>query len=129
MKECWFIHRMFTRFIVWHWFWSLWNRKHRDETVVVFIIIIRGSEVFIIAHLSCCQPHVENLLSNILFHFAHLDAVVKEICNLFLSVPGPPADIKILVLSSSSLLVSWKKPEHSNGELLYYTVYVKPTSR
>ncbi|KAF9820929.1 hypothetical protein SFRURICE_015766, partial [Spodoptera frugiperda] len=43
-------------------------------------------------------------------------------------VPGPPADIKVLVLSSSSLLVSWKRPLHPNGELLHYTVYVKPTS-
>ncbi|CAH2230277.1 jg20026 [Pararge aegeria aegeria] len=43
-------------------------------------------------------------------------------------VPDAPADIKVLILSPTSLLVSWKKPEHPNGELLYYTVYVKPTS-
>ncbi|KAI8442250.1 hypothetical protein MSG28_005821 [Choristoneura fumiferana] len=51
------------------------------------------------------------------------------VCGTLQDVPGPPADIKVLVLSGSSLLVSWKKPDHPNGELLYYTVYVKPTSR
>ncbi|RVE41204.1 hypothetical protein evm_014145 [Chilo suppressalis] len=50
------------------------------------------------------------------------------VCSTLQDVPGPPADIKVLVLSSSSLLVSWKKPEHPNGELLYYTVYIKLTS-
>ncbi|KAJ0171731.1 hypothetical protein K1T71_012494 [Dendrolimus kikuchii] len=50
------------------------------------------------------------------------------VCATLEDVPGPPADIKVLVISSSSLLVSWKKPEHPNGELLHYTVYLKPTS-
>ncbi|XP_022837206.1 Down syndrome cell adhesion molecule-like protein Dscam2 [Spodoptera litura] len=50
------------------------------------------------------------------------------VCATLQDVPGPPADIKVLVLSSSSLLVSWKRPLHPNGELLHYTVYVKPTS-
>ncbi|XP_061704982.1 cell adhesion molecule Dscam2-like [Cydia pomonella] len=50
------------------------------------------------------------------------------VCATLQDVPDPPADIKVLVLSGSSLLVSWKRPEHSNGILLYYTVYVKPTS-
>ncbi|KAL0810748.1 hypothetical protein ABMA28_010066 [Loxostege sticticalis] len=50
------------------------------------------------------------------------------VCATLQDVPGPPSDIKVLVLSSTSLLVSWKRPDHPNGELLYYTVYVKPTS-
>ncbi|XP_049881130.1 Down syndrome cell adhesion molecule-like protein Dscam2 [Pectinophora gossypiella] len=50
------------------------------------------------------------------------------VCATLQDVPGPPADIKVLVLSATSLLISWKKPDHPNGELLYYTVYVKPTS-
>ncbi|CAG9568530.1 unnamed protein product [Danaus chrysippus] len=50
------------------------------------------------------------------------------VCTTLQDVPDPPSDIKVLILSSTSLLVSWKKPEHCNGELLYYTVYVKPTS-
>ncbi|XP_045762368.1 Down syndrome cell adhesion molecule-like protein Dscam2 [Maniola jurtina] len=50
------------------------------------------------------------------------------VCSTLQDVPDAPADIKVLILSPTSLLVSWKKPEHPNGELLYYTVYVKPTS-
>ncbi|XP_053620238.1 cell adhesion molecule Dscam2-like isoform X2 [Plodia interpunctella] len=50
------------------------------------------------------------------------------VCATLQDVPGPPADIKVLVMSASSLLVSWKRPEHPNGQLLYYTIYVKPTS-
>ncbi|XP_013147057.1 PREDICTED: Down syndrome cell adhesion molecule-like protein Dscam2 [Papilio polytes] len=50
------------------------------------------------------------------------------VCATLQDVPDPPADIKVLVLSPTSLLVSWKPPEHPNGELLYYTVYIKPTS-
>ncbi|XP_072946516.1 cell adhesion molecule Dscam2-like [Epargyreus clarus] len=50
------------------------------------------------------------------------------ICATLQDVPDPPADIKVLVLSPTSLLVSWKRPERPNGELIYYTVYVKPTS-
>ncbi|XP_045540095.1 Down syndrome cell adhesion molecule-like protein Dscam2 [Papilio machaon] len=50
------------------------------------------------------------------------------VCATLQDVPDPPADIKVLVLSPTALLVSWKQPEHPNGELLYYTVYVKPTS-
>ncbi|XP_038217932.1 Down syndrome cell adhesion molecule-like protein Dscam2 [Zerene cesonia] len=48
------------------------------------------------------------------------------VCSTLEDVPGPPADIKVLVLSSSSLLISWKPPDQPNGEILYYTVYVKP---
>ncbi|XP_068623974.1 cell adhesion molecule Dscam1-like [Battus philenor] len=50
------------------------------------------------------------------------------VCATLQDVPDPPADVKALVLSPTSLLVSWKRPDHPNGELLYYTVYVKPTS-
>lgn len=45
------------------------------------------------------------------------------------SVPGPPAAIKVLVSSATSLLVSWKRPEQPNGDITHYTVYVKPMSR
>ncbi|KAL4709629.1 hypothetical protein ACJJTC_007360 [Scirpophaga incertulas] len=34
------------------------------------------------------------------------------VCATLQDVPGAPADIKVLVMSATSLLVSWKKPEH-----------------
>ncbi|CAK1547627.1 unnamed protein product [Leptosia nina] len=48
------------------------------------------------------------------------------VCTTLQDVPSPPADIKVLVLSPTALLISWKPPEKPNGEILYYTVYVKP---
>ncbi|XP_041972155.1 Down syndrome cell adhesion molecule-like protein Dscam2 [Aricia agestis] len=49
-------------------------------------------------------------------------------CATLQDVPEAPADSKLLVLSPTSLLISWKRPEHTNGEIMYYTVYIKPTS-
>ncbi|XP_045506912.1 Down syndrome cell adhesion molecule-like protein Dscam2 [Colias croceus] len=48
------------------------------------------------------------------------------VCTTLQDVPSPPADIKVLVLSPTSLLISWKPPDRPNGEIIYYTVYVKP---
>ncbi|XP_012553148.3 cell adhesion molecule Dscam2 [Bombyx mori] len=50
------------------------------------------------------------------------------ICITLQDVPGPPPLIKVLVSSSTSLLVSWKRPEQPNGEITHYTVHVKPVS-
>ncbi|GBP67839.1 Down syndrome cell adhesion molecule-like protein Dscam2 [Eumeta japonica] len=50
------------------------------------------------------------------------------VCTTLQDVPGPPAAVKVLVLSPTSLLVSWKRPEQPNGEIIHYTVYVRPTS-
>ncbi|XP_072946504.1 cell adhesion molecule Dscam2-like [Epargyreus clarus] len=50
------------------------------------------------------------------------------VCTTLQDVPGPPAAIKLLVSSPTSLLVSWKRPDQPNGEITHYTVYVKPVS-
>ncbi|KAJ2944867.1 hypothetical protein O0L34_g1758 [Tuta absoluta] len=50
------------------------------------------------------------------------------VCTTLQDAPGPPAAIKVLVSSSSSILVSWKRPDQPNGEITHYTVYVKPVS-
>ncbi|KAF9800049.1 hypothetical protein SFRURICE_014054 [Spodoptera frugiperda] len=50
------------------------------------------------------------------------------VCTTLQDVPGPPAAIKVLVSSPTSLLVSWKRPEEANGDISHYTVYVKPVS-
>lgn len=49
--------------------------------------------------------------------------------NFTISVPGPPAAIKVLVSSGTSILISWKRPDEPNGEISHYTVYIKPVSR
>lgn len=43
--------------------------------------------------------------------------------NIFLLVPGAPADIKAVVMSSDTILVSWKPPLHSNGIITKFTLY------
>ncbi|XP_064074670.1 cell adhesion molecule Dscam2-like [Vanessa tameamea] len=50
------------------------------------------------------------------------------VCTTLQDVPGPPSAIKALVSSSTSVLVSWKKPDQPNGEITHYTVYVKPVT-
>ncbi|KAF9423658.1 hypothetical protein HW555_000984 [Spodoptera exigua] len=50
------------------------------------------------------------------------------ICSTLQDVPEAPAEIKLLAQSSTTLLVSWKRPRLPNGRLLHYTVYCKPTA-
>ncbi|CAH0598254.1 unnamed protein product [Chrysodeixis includens] len=50
------------------------------------------------------------------------------ICATLQDVPEAPAEIKLLAQSSTTLLVSWKRPRQPNGRLLHYTVYCKPTA-
>ncbi|XP_041972125.1 Down syndrome cell adhesion molecule-like protein Dscam2 [Aricia agestis] len=50
------------------------------------------------------------------------------VCSTLQDVPDAPAEIKLLSQSTSTLLVSWKKPSQPNGRLLHYTVYCKATA-
>ncbi|XP_068626569.1 cell adhesion molecule Dscam2-like [Battus philenor] len=47
-------------------------------------------------------------------------------CATLDDVPGPPADIKALASSDSSVLVSWLSPAQKNGRIRHYTVYNRP---
>ncbi|XP_071452909.1 cell adhesion molecule Dscam1 [Hetaerina americana] len=51
------------------------------------------------------------------------------ICSTEEDVPGPPAHIKAVALSSDSVLVSWLPPILPNGRLLQYTVYSREAGR
>ncbi|XP_048487145.1 Down syndrome cell adhesion molecule-like protein Dscam2 [Plutella xylostella] len=61
-------------------------------------------------------------------NFGHGPFSHPILCSTLQDIPGPPSAIKVLVASSSSLLVSWRKPDQANGEITHYTVYVKTTS-
>ena len=39
-------------------------------------------------------------------------------------VPDRPDDMKVVVASHSSMLITWLPPIHSNGVLTEYTVYI-----
>lgn len=43
-----------------------------------------------------------------------------------ITVPEAPAALKALVMSTESVLVSWKPPAEPNGQINQYTVYIKP---
>lgn len=42
-------------------------------------------------------------------------------------VPEAPESLKALVMSTESVLVSWKPPAEPNGEINQYTVYIRPS--
>ncbi|CAH1390384.1 unnamed protein product [Nezara viridula] len=46
-------------------------------------------------------------------------------CHTDEDAPGPPDDIKVVVSSQQSLLVSWLPPAHPNGILIGYTLYTR----
>ncbi|XP_038218220.1 Down syndrome cell adhesion molecule-like protein Dscam2 [Zerene cesonia] len=50
------------------------------------------------------------------------------VCSTLQDVPEAPAEIKLLSQSSTTLLVSWKRPKQPNGKLLHYTVYCKSSA-
>ncbi|CAG5008727.1 unnamed protein product [Parnassius apollo] len=47
-------------------------------------------------------------------------------CATLDDVPGPPADIKALANTESSVIVSWLSPIQKNGKIRHYTVYNRP---
>lgn len=49
------------------------------------------------------------------------------ITHLLITVPEAPAALKALVMSTESVLISWKPPAEPNGEINQYTVYIKPS--
>jgi len=53
-------------------------------------------------------------------------SVLSNFCVL-ITVPEAPAALKALVMSTESVLVSWKPPAEPNGDVNQYTVYIKPS--
>ncbi|XP_064216067.1 Down syndrome cell adhesion molecule isoform X4 [Tribolium castaneum] len=49
-------------------------------------------------------------------------------CQTEQDVPEAPIAVKALVMSTDSILASWKPPVEPNGIVEYYTVYYKPVS-
>ncbi|XP_075215283.1 cell adhesion molecule Dscam2-like [Lycorma delicatula] len=46
-------------------------------------------------------------------------------CTTDEDVPGPPEQIKALVMTSDSILLAWTRPVKPNGIIIKYTVYIK----
>ncbi|EEC01337.1 cell adhesion molecule, putative, partial [Ixodes scapularis] len=46
-------------------------------------------------------------------------------CRTLEDVPDSPEDVKVLIVSATSLLVAWKPPVHRNGLITMYSIYAK----
>ncbi|XP_054926091.1 cell adhesion molecule Dscam1-like isoform X1 [Dermacentor andersoni] len=46
-------------------------------------------------------------------------------CRTLEDVPDAPEDLKVLIVSATSLLVAWKPPVHRNGLITMYSIYAK----
>ncbi|XP_077484140.1 cell adhesion molecule Dscam1-like isoform X2 [Amblyomma americanum] len=46
-------------------------------------------------------------------------------CRTLEDVPDAPEDVKVLIVSATSLLVVWKPPVHRNGLITMYSIYAK----
>lgn len=44
---------------------------------------------------------------------------------IFVPVPGPPAEVKLLATSPERALVTWMPPKYPNGEIQKYYIYVR----
>ncbi|XP_038217931.1 Down syndrome cell adhesion molecule-like protein Dscam2 [Zerene cesonia] len=90
--------------------------------------------------LNVTSPHTELYLQNLLKYTNYTVKVAgfsnfgmgpfsyAVLCTTLQDVPGPPSAIKVVVSSPTSIIVSWKRPDHPNGEITHYNVYVKPVS-
>lgn len=52
-----------------------------------------------------------------------------KIYELSVTAPGPPAAVKVIATSVTSLAVSWLPPSRPNGPILYYTVFYRELGR
>ncbi|XP_068085516.1 cell adhesion molecule Dscam2 [Anabrus simplex] len=97
-------------------------------------MFVAGSEV---KRTSSLETYLHGLLKftnysiRLLAYTSVGDGVLSEpvYCTTEQDVPGPPAGIKALALTSDSILVSWLPPEHPNGHIVQYTVYVNEGNR
>lgn len=58
--------------------------------------------------------------------FSCFDFLFKKIIPkmfIFLTVPGPPEQIKALAMTSDSIMVAWTRPLEPNGNIIKYNVY------
>ena len=51
------------------------------------------------------------------------------VLQLFFAEPGPPLSVGISQLAARSVVISWKPPPLSNGNISYYHVFVRQADR
>nr|CAD7459082.1 unnamed protein product [Timema tahoe] len=75
----------------------------------------------------CARIHhvLQTGQSETVFRNQELPSVLEYTMSFKLDIPGAPAEIKVVVSSSQSLLVSWLPPNDPNGVLTKYNLYTR----
>ena len=58
-----------------------------------------------------------------MFHLMSTDE--NQTLQLYISAPGPPRSIKVVVDSQDAVVVSWLPPAQPNGVIVQYNIYVR----
>ncbi|CAG9565456.1 unnamed protein product [Danaus chrysippus] len=87
---------------------------------------VAGVETLLLA----LRPHM-NYTLQVLAYTASGDGVPAHPvhCTTQQDAPGPPAAVKVIATSVTSLAVSWLPPSRPNGPILYYTVFYRELGR
>ncbi|XP_072929902.1 cell adhesion molecule Dscam2-like [Epargyreus clarus] len=87
---------------------------------------VAGVETLLLA----LRPHVNYTVQALAYTAAGDGLPAHPIhCTTQQDVPGPPAAVKVVATTGTSLAVSWLPPSRPNGPILYYTVFYRELGR
>ncbi|CAG9789295.1 unnamed protein product [Diatraea saccharalis] len=87
---------------------------------------VAGVETLLLA----LKPHTNYTIQALAYTAAGDGVPANPIhCTTQQDAPGPPAAVKVVATSVTSLAVSWLPPTRPNGPILYYTVFYRELGR
>ncbi|XP_028165502.1 Down syndrome cell adhesion molecule-like protein 1 [Ostrinia furnacalis] len=87
---------------------------------------VAGVETLLLA----LRPHTNYTIQALAYTAAGDGVPAHPIhCTTQQDAPGPPAAVKVVATSVTSLAVSWLPPSRPNGPILYYTVFYRELGR
>ncbi|XP_053613669.1 cell adhesion molecule Dscam2-like isoform X2 [Plodia interpunctella] len=87
---------------------------------------VAGVETLLLA----LRPHTNYTVQALAYTAAGDGVPAHSIhCTTQQDVPGPPAAVKVVATSVTSLAVSWLPPSRANGPILYYTIFYRELGR
>ncbi|CAK1583638.1 unnamed protein product [Parnassius mnemosyne] len=87
---------------------------------------VAGVETLLLA----LRPHMNYTIQALAYTSAGDGVPAHPIhCTTHQDVPGPPAAVKVVATSVSSLAVSWLPPSRPNGPIIYYTIFYRELGR
>ncbi|KAJ0173638.1 hypothetical protein K1T71_010787 [Dendrolimus kikuchii] len=106
--------------------WEMRGRSGSNTVTGAEVKRVIGVETLLLA----LKPHT-NYTVQALAYTATGDGVPAHpiYCTTQQDAPGPPAAVKVLATSVTSLAISWLPPSRPNGPILYYTVFYRELER